>query len=158
MMAVLALFVDGTDPNSLDGVTILDISGVRATGMLKGDDDAIPGANGVLLASSRPFAAWSFSLPIMIQGSTEAELEERIDATYAALSGTNGIVALVRRKAATAGPGYVDVATPGRCISWTNWRQYPSDDDGWVTTVDIQYLHAKGAWSGDAGATYTIVP
>lgn len=155
-MPTLALLVDGTDPNSLTGVTVLDISGVRATGQRRGEDSTIPGANGVMLAPDLPFAAWSFSLPIMIQGRTEAELEDRIDATYAALSGANGIVALTRRKA--SGAGVVDVTTPGRCVAWTNWRQYPPDDDGWVTTVDIQYLHGKGAWSDDSGATYTIVP
>lgn len=155
---VLTLFVDGNDIQEFDGVTVLDYSGLRATGLQRGADDVVPGAGGVLLAPDLVVGSYDFTIPVLIAGATEVEFEENLAALWEGVSGTNRIVALKRRRADSGMTGYVDETSPGRFVALANFRQFPPDDEGWTATADLQFRHGEGAWSDDAGSTYTILP
>lgn len=152
------LMVDGTDLQSLTGIVVQDLSGLFAPGTRRGSNDVIPGRDGQV-GAALPLDAYSFSIPIVVDGGTDpdpvarrAVMVANLRAAVAAVGGqsTGGLVALTRRLGKVGG-GYDIHTADGQHVA-LNTFSLMNFDNG---KTDLEFINLNGAWLD--GSTW-IVP
>lgn len=152
------LLVDGVDIQSLDGIVVTDLAGLFAPGRRRGSDDVIGGRDGVV-GAALPLDAYSFTIPIRVDGGTNPDpvvrralMVANLRAAIAAVGGqaTGGLVALTRRLGKVGG-GYDTHTTDGRHVGLNSFALLNFDDG----STDLEFINLRGAWSD---GTDWIVP
>lgn len=143
------LIVDGADLQALTGITINDLD-LLAPGTRRGSDDIIPGRDGQL-GAPLPLDAYSFSVPITVDGGTDPGLHARratmlatLRAAIADIGGmtTGGLVTLTRRLAKVGG-GYDEHTAPGRFVAANTFSLIRWD----TGRTELEFVNLAGAWS-----------
>ena len=143
------LIVDGVDVQSLTGITVTRLD-LFAPGTRRGSDDVIPGRQGVVRAP-KIYDAYAFSVEILVEGATRAEMVANLAAAGAAIGGgSDGDVTLTRRLSTTG--GYVDHNANGEFVGWTAIDLLNPQ----TGATELQFLNTSGAWTPDSGVTWLV--
>lgn len=139
------LLVDGTDVRSL--CSIIGYINMWATLTRRGQDDVIPGQNGVLGDSSLPLDQYSFSFSVKVAGTTRGGRNAAYKALIQAVGGLSdgGLVTLTRRLANADDSGYDEFTAPGRFngqLAFQAWNPIAG-------TTELQYTNLLGYWIDD---------
>lgn len=152
------LIVDGTDLQSLTGIVAQDLSGLFAPGTRRGSNDVIPGRDGQL-GAALPLDAYSFSIPILVDGGTDpdpvarrAVMVANLRAAMAAIwGGSNGGLVALSRRLGKVGGGYDTHTCSGQFVTLNSFSLLNFDNG----KTDLEFINLNGAWLD--GSTW-IVP
>jgi hypothetical protein len=141
---ISTLLFGGVDLSAIDGVLVSDLSGMWAPMTRRGQYDTIPGRDGQV-GSPLPFDSYQFTVPVVIDGATEVELNTRILGLGAALAGVGGLGTLTRRLAAAGGT--VDYTAAGVFGGLSGMQFTGTAIDGeFEVQCDLLFTNLDGGW------------
>jgi hypothetical protein len=141
---ISTLLFGGVDLSAIDGVLVSDLSGMWAPMTRRGGFDTIPGRDGQL-GAPLPFDSYQFTVPVVIDGATEAELNTRILDLGASLAGVGGVGTLTRRLASAGGT--VDYTAAGAFGGFSGMQFTGTAIDGeFEVQCDLLFTNLDGGW------------
>jgi hypothetical protein len=145
--SMTTLLFNGTDLQTLTGITVTDFSGLVSPMQRKGDFDSIPRRRGVL-GVSRVLDAYTFPVPILVDGDTEAEMWTNLMAAWDVLKGTGGGgLGTLERRLDDDGSGgsYTSYTARGAVLS-LGWDLLNRE----TGQTEITFENLDGAWKNAA--------
>lgn len=149
-MAANTLLVDGQDLRDIDGLLIAGDMNLYAPGARKGDDIDLPYRRGSIAVTGLQYAAYTFSIPVIVKGADRAERETIVRGLGTLFAGTDGLVTLERRM--DNGAGYDAHTAAGRFIDGLAFSLLNDR----TAQTELQFKNLDGAWSPDGGTTWLV--
>jgi hypothetical protein len=134
------LLFDGTDLQSVSGVSVTDWSGLAAPGIRRGSHDTVPGRPGQV-GARLPYDAYNFGVPVMLHAASNFARLAVLKALTAALAGTDGLGTLEWRQDDGAG-GYVSLTAAGQFTALNGFALLRPD----TATTELTFTNLDGAW------------
>lgn len=144
------LLVDGTDIQALTGVIVTRLE-LHAPGDRRGENVHTSGRRGAI-GVPKVYAEYEFSVGIVVEGTSRADMLANLNAAGAILDGDGGLVTLTRRL--SSGGSYIDHTAAGQFNSGLAIAIL-NESTG---QTELSFTNLDGCWFASGAPTTPIVP